>query len=88
MTDAANSAVKHFHAHDVLRMISEQNRALALFEIKALILEKFGSNAQFGSCSMGGMDADQIIEFLFERQKLFEAEPGKYALNMHNSCGH
>jgi probable metal-binding protein len=77
-----------FHVHQVMEMINLENRALALTEIKTLIEEKFGLQASFESCSMSGMGPAAVIEFLLDREKIAECEPGKYQLNIYNSCGH
>ncbi|MBK7842270.1 MAG: YecH family protein [Bdellovibrionales bacterium] len=88
MSKSLAAKSKHFHAHDVMHLLAGQNRALAVSEIKSLILEKFGLDADFGSCSVDGMDADQVIQFLLDRQKISEVEPGKFMLEGNHSCGH
>jgi probable metal-binding protein len=77
-----------FHVHQVLDMINQEKRALALTELKTLIEDKFGASATFESCSMNGMAPADVIEFLLGREKITECEPGKYQLNFYNSCGH
>jgi probable metal-binding protein len=88
MSNSSVAKTMHFHAHDVMHLLAGQSRALTASEIKSLILEKFGLDADFGSCSMDGMDADQVIQFLLDRQKLSEVEPGKFVLEGNHSCGH
>lgn len=77
-----------FHVHQVMEMINHENRALALTEIITLIEQKFGANAIFESCSMSGMSPADVIQFLLGREKIAECEPGKFQLNIYNSCGH
>jgi probable metal-binding protein len=77
-----------FHVHQVLDLINQEKRALALTELKTLIEQKFGTESTFDSCSMGGMKSADVIEFLLAREKISECEPGKYQLNINNSCDH
>ncbi len=81
-------ALVDFHIHSVLDMLAADDRALTLAELHQTILEKFGESGRFSSCSTEGMNATEAIEFLFDRQKLFECVPGKFKLNSGNSCGH
>lgn len=83
-----NTEENHFHVHSVLEMLDQAGKALSLSEIEALIVEKFGSAAKFSSCSISEMAPKQVIEFLLARQKIAESEPGKFVLNIYNSCGH
>lgn len=88
MSKSSVAKTKHFHAHDVMQILAGQSRPLPASEIKSLIHERFGLDADFGSCSMDGMDADQVIQFLMDRQKLSEVELGKFVLEGNHSCGH
>ena len=78
----------HYHVHSVLEMLDQAGKALSLTEIETMIVEKFGSAAKFSSCSLSEMAPKQVIEFLLARQKIAESEPGKFILNIYNSCGH
>jgi probable metal-binding protein len=77
-----------FHVHGVLDMLYQIKEALSAEEIKNKIAEKFGVNSSFCSCSSEGMNPDQVIEFLLQRQKIIETLPGKYQLNLYNTCNH
>ncbi len=83
-----NQIPNSFHVHGVLDMLYSIKEALTAIEIKNKITEKFGENATFASCSNQGMNPDQVLEFLLERQKIVETEPGKFQLNIYNTCNH
>lgn len=82
------SVVTTFHIHEVMHLLSEQTAPLGLSEILQRIVEAFGTEARFESCSQAGMNPEQAIQFLLMRQKIAEVEPNKYALNSQHTCGH
>lgn len=83
-----NTDTPMFHVHAVLDMIFKAATPMTAEEIKTKMADTFGATALFGSCSIQGMNPDQVMEFLFARKKLAEVEPGKYVLNMNNTCNH
>lgn len=62
------------HAHEILRMM-EGNRYTTA-SLREAIIEKFGAEARFNTCSAEGMDADAIIEFLAAKGKFKPSEDG------------
>ena len=71
------------HGHEVMRLMLESGAGYTRESLRAAILERFGTDARFHTCSAQGMDADGIIEFLAARGKFvegdggFTTEPGK-----------
>ena len=64
------------HGHDVIGMIVDSGRAWNRQELHAAIVERWGSDAKFHTCSAEGMDADGLILFLSERGKFIESDDG------------
>ncbi len=62
------------HAHEILRMMEGKSYTIAT--LKDAIIQKFGAQARFNTCSAEGMDADAIIEFLAAKGKFKPAEDG------------
>ncbi len=65
---------KEIHAHEILRMMEGCSYTTA--SLKDAIIEKFGAEARFNTCSAEGMDADAIIEFLEAKGKFKPSESG------------
>ncbi len=62
------------HAHEILRMM--EGNSYTKKELRDAIVEKFGVDARFNTCSAEGMDANQIIEFLEQKGKFKPTENG------------
>lgn len=77
-----------FHVHSVLEMIGNQSESMSLEGLANKIREVFGETASFYSCSQDSMTIADVIEFLFEREKLAEVCEGKFHLNRENVCHH
>ena len=77
-----------FHVHDVLDMLQTVTTPLTTNEIQSMITEKFSASARFHSCSMDSMTPDAVVSFLVARNKIVEAQPGKFVLNSHGKCNH
>ncbi len=56
------------HAHEILRMMEGNNYPTKAI-LKESIIQKFGENQLFHTCSAKGLDADAIIEFLEKKGK-------------------
>ena len=77
-----------FHIHDLMGLLRSDEKAFTVLELRTLIEEKFGAGATFASCSVTGMNSNAAIEFLLQRQKIKEVEPGKYLLAQCSHCHH
>ncbi|MFR9505678.1 MAG: YecH family metal-binding protein [Rikenellaceae bacterium] len=62
------------HAHEILRMMEGNTYTTAT--LKEAIIEKFGAEARFNTCSAKEMDADAIIEFLTAKGKFKPTDSG------------
>ncbi|WP_425398216.1 YecH family metal-binding protein [Aeoliella sp.] len=71
------------HGHEVMRMMLESGQAYDRDTLEAAILERFGTETRFCTCSASGMTASQLIDFLAQRGKFvptgegFSTDPGK-----------
>ena len=55
--------------------------------LRSAIIERFGSEARFFTCSADSMNADQLIEFLEQRGKFIEAGDG-FKTEPEKICNH
>ena len=71
------------HGHEVMQMMLDENKTYDAASLKAAIVERFGPEARFYTCSASGMTAEGLIQFLSERGKFvsqgdgFSTEPDK-----------
>lgn len=64
------------HAHEVMRMMLEQDKAFSRESLARAIIERFGAGASFCSCSAAGMDVHAVIHFLESRGKFIVHDSG------------
>ena len=64
------------HAHEVMHMMLESDRAFSRESLAGAIIERFGAEARFCSCSATGMNVDELIAFLQSRGKFVPMEAG------------
>ena len=64
------------HAHEVMHMMLERDEAFTRESLARAIVERFGEDARFHSCSASGMDVDAVIAFLESRGKFVAREDG------------
>lgn len=57
------------HAHEVMHMMLEGDGDFSRESLARAIIERFGENARFCSCSASGMNVDAVIDFLESRGK-------------------
>lgn len=62
------------HAHEVLKMMEGNSYSTA--SLKEAIIEKFGANQTFHTCSAKGLEVDAIIEFLTQKGKFKPSNDG------------
>jgi probable metal-binding protein len=70
MSSASTTAHPSVHGHDVIDMICAARTPYSRAGLVAAIVEKFGPETRFHTCSADGLDADGLIDFLLSRQKL------------------
>lgn len=74
------------HGHDVLHMM-EGNSYDSKEELVKAIIEKFGAEERFHTCSAEGMDAAELVDFLTERGKFMPADEG-FTVDASKICNH
>ncbi len=62
------------HAHEILRMM--EGNSYTTESLQNAIIEKFGREARFHTCSAEGLDAEGIIKFLVAKGKFKPTEEG------------
>nr|VFJ90290.1 MAG: probable metal-binding protein [Candidatus Kentron sp. LFY] len=66
----------HIHGHEVLQMIVDSREPFTRQSLQSAIVERFGSDARFFTCSTEGMTASELITFLDARGKFLPARGG------------
>jgi probable metal-binding protein len=64
------------HAHDVMHMMLEKGGVFSRESLAQAIVERFGADARFCSCSAAGMDVNAVIDFLESRGKFVASDDG------------
>ena len=75
------------HAHEVMHMMLELDTDFSRESLTEAIIERFGANARFHSCSQAGMSVNAVIDFLESRGK-FVAGPGGFNTAPDRICSH
>ena len=75
--------MKILHVHDILDLINQSSQAYAIADLKQAIVETFGLDARFSSCSVDGMRIDDAVDFLVTRGKFVPKQAGSCC----GSCG-
>jgi len=64
------------HGHQVMELMLTLGKAISKEELKLLMLEQFGENTCYHTCSASDMTAAELIEFLEKKGKFTESEQG------------
>lgn len=75
------------HGHDVMQMMVESGSSYTKETLEKAILEKFGKDARFYTCSAENMTACELIEFLESRGKFLVSENG-FSTDAGKICSH
>jgi probable metal-binding protein len=75
------------HGHEVLHMMLDSGVTYTRRSLREAILERFGPDSRFFTCSAENMTADALIEFLAGRGK-FVAKPEGFTTDPANICHH
>ncbi len=75
------------HGHEVMQMMMRSGKAYTRESLRAAIIEEFGPDARFYTCSADSMTADELIAFLQARGKFVEA-PGGITTEPGKMCNH
>jgi len=75
------------HAHEVMRMMLELDTDFSRESLAQAIIERFGVDAEFHSCSQAGMGVNAVIDFLESRGK-FVARADGFNTAQDKICNH
>ena len=75
------------HAHEVMRLMLELDTDFSRESLSNAIIERFGANAKFHSCSEAGMGVVAVINFLESRGK-FVARADGFNTAQDKICNH
>lgn len=64
------------HAHEIMHMMLEKDEVFSRESLARAIVERFGTDATFCSCSASGMDVESVIDFLESRGKFVAGATG------------
>ncbi len=78
---------EQIHGHEVMAMMMASGRTYTRESLRAHIIETFGEDARFYTCSAENMTADELVTFLRDRGKFVEAADG-FTTEADKMCGH
>ena len=78
---------KEIHGHEVMKMMMEAHKPFTRLELEDAIIDKFGPDARFHTCSAAGMDAKGLIDF-FELRGKFIQMGRRIMINGEHMCNH
>jgi len=81
------SELMEIHAHEVMHMMLELDRDFSRESLSQAIVERFGVDAKFHSCSQAGMDVHAVVDFLESRGK-FVARADGFNTAQDKICNH
>jgi probable metal-binding protein len=87
MINREEQGMTDIHAHEVMHMMLEQDGVFSRESLTRAIIERFGSDARFHSCSASGMDAHTVVDFLESRGK-FVARGEGFSTAKDKICDH
>lgn len=75
------------HAHEVMHLMLELDTGFSRDSLARAIVERFGADAKFHSCSQDGMGVTEVIDFLESRGK-FVARADGFNTAQDKICNH
>ena len=76
---------KHIHAHDVIDMLRATNKSYTRKELEEKIVESYGKQALYCTCSNENLELNELIEVLKARGKL-EGDDNNYKPAEFDAC--
>lgn len=64
------------HGHEVLNMMIASGEQYSVESLEAAIVDRFGAQARFHTCSAQDMSAGELVTFLQNKGKFIPAESG------------
>lgn len=75
--------MEQLHAHEVLHMM--EGNSYTQLSLKQAIIDKFGKEQRFYTCSAENLDADELIVFLEAKGKFKPANEG-FTIDLNKVC--
>ncbi|MFT3783491.1 MAG: YecH family protein [Nibricoccus sp.] len=75
------------HGHEVIGMMVESGKTYTIDTLCADIVQRFGPDARFHTCSADNLTPKELIVFLDSRGKLTAVEGG-FVFGAGQACGH
>lgn len=75
------------HGHDVMRMMVEAGRPFTESQLEQAIVQRFGAEARFHTCSASEMTPKELIGFLKVRSKFIVTE-SQLSMTAESICNH
>ncbi len=75
------------HGHEVIAMMMEATEPFTRESLTNAILDRFGPDTRFHTCSAAGMSAAEMVTFLEARGKFLPAAAG-FRINPQRVCQH
>ncbi len=69
--------MESIHGHEVMEMMISSKESFTKESLEEAIINKFGKDARFYTCSAQNMTASEIIEFLELRGKFMDSDGGE-----------
>ncbi|WP_420854410.1 YecH family metal-binding protein [Shewanella zhuhaiensis] len=75
------------HGHEVMALMLAHGKPLTQEALITLIMDTFGGDARFHTCSAEGMTAAELVFFLKQKGKFIESSEG-FATESSRICNH
>ena len=64
------------HGHEVLQMMISSGESYTVATLEAAIIDRFGKEVRFHTCSAENMSAGELVAFLHKKGKFIPLESG------------
>lgn len=75
------------HGHEVLHMMEGNSYSTKESLVKAIV-DKFGADERYYTCSAEGMTAAELVDFLEERGKFMPSSSDDFTVDTGKICNH
>jgi probable metal-binding protein len=79
--------MKQIHGHEVLEMMLASGKTYTKPSLTEEIIQRFGADARFHTCSAQDLTAEQLVDFLDARGKLVQ-QAGGFQTSADRMCKH
>lgn len=76
------------HGHEVMHFMLEQGGQFTKESLVSAVVERFGAETRFHTCSAENMTAAQLVDFLEEKGKFVESASGGFNTEPEKICAH